>query len=145
MNYDNVTVKEYIENKLKMLNGLGRTGCICIGVKCSDCPLSELNNKTNYDCGVLEFLYPEKAIEIVMNYEPKIDWSKVPVDTKVLVKDYEEEDWNKRYFAKYENGKIYTYPSGLSSFTFNEGDNNLSKNLINWRYVKLYKGASNEE
>lgn len=142
-NYDNITVKEYMENKLEMFNNLGRTKETCMGVKCSECPLNEKYN--GYNCSSLEMLYPEEAIEIVMNYEPKIDWSKVPVDTKVLVKDYEEEDWNKRYFAKYENGKIYTYPSGLSSFTFNEGDNNLSKNLINWRYVKLYKGASNEE
>ena len=132
MNYDNVTVKEYMENKLKMLNGLGRTGCICIGVKCSDCPLSELNNKTNYDCGVLELLYPEKAIEIVMNYEPKVDWTKVPVDTKVLVRDYEEENWTKRHFSKYEGGKIYTYPNGTSSFT-NNGE------TISWNYCKLYK------
>lgn len=145
MNYDNVIVKEYMKKKLEMLNDLGGDNIGCIKVKCNNCPLSPLNNKINQSCSLLEMLYPEEAIEIVMNYEPKIDWSKVPVDTKVLVKDYEEEDWNKRYFAKYENGKIYTYPSGLSSFTFNEGDNNLSKNLINWRYVKLYKGASNEE
>lgn len=136
MNYDNVTVKEYMENKLKMLNGLGRTGCICIGVKCSDCPLSELNNKTNYDCGVLELLYPEKAIEIVMNYEPKVDWTKVPVDTKVLVKDYKSGDWLKRHFAKYEDNKIYAYDDGKSSFTTTEEP-------VAWTYGRLYK--ENEE
>lgn len=129
--YDNVTAKEYMQNKLRMLNDLGRTEAMCVGVQCSDCPLSELNNKTNYDCDVLELLYPEKAIEIVMNYEPKVDWTKVPVDTKVLVKDYKSGDWLKRHFAKYEDNKIYAYDDGKSSFTTDV--------IVSWRYGKLYK------
>ena len=129
--YDNVTLKEYIEKKLEMLNNLGRVEADCIGVKCSDCPLSDDNNVTNYNCGVLETLYPEKAIEIVMNYEPKVDWTKVSVDTKVLVKDCKKDDWVKRHFAKYENGKIYAYDNGKSSFTTDV--------IVSWNYGKLYK------
>lgn len=129
--YDNVTLKEYMKKKLEMLNDLGRTAGGCINVNCSKCPLSNINNKTDYDCCALEILYPEKAIEIVMNYEPKIDWTKVPVDAKVLVKDCKEENWTKRHFAKYEDGKIYTYVSGMSSFTTNE--------TSLWNYGRLYK------
>lgn len=130
--YDNVTVKEYMEKKLKMLNDLGTTNGFCDYDCCEDCPLSSFNNGTRYNCNALELLYPEKAIEIIMNYEPKVDWSKVPVDTKVLVKDLNEEDWKKRHFSKYEGGKIYTYPNGTSSFT-NDGE------TISWNYCKLYK------
>ena len=130
--YDNVTLKEYMEEKLKMLNDLGRTKGCCNFVDCDNCPLSEQNNKKDCGCSSLELLYPEKAIEIVMNYEPKVDWTKVPVDTKVLVRDYEEENWTKRHFAKYEDGKIYVYPNGTSSFT-NNGE------TISWNYCKLYK------
>ena len=133
--YDNVTAKEYMQNKLRMLNDLGRTEAMCVGVQCSDCPLSDYNNKTNCDCAILELLYPEKAIEIVMSYEPKVDWTKVPVDTKILVRDYEEENWAKRHFAKYEDGKIYVYDGGKTSFTTNS--------VSSWRYSKLYK--KNEE
>lgn len=131
MNYDNVIFKEYIEKKLEMFNDLGRIESDCMGVDCSDCPLSKLNNKTNYTCNELESLYPEKAIEIVMNYEPKVDWTKVPVDTKVLVRDCEEGNWTKRHFAKYEDGEIYTYVNGMSSFTTDE--------TVIWNYGKLYK------
>ena len=35
--------------------------------------------------------------------EPETDWSKVEVDTPILVRADEEEAWLKRYFAKYEN------------------------------------------
>lgn len=49
--------------------------------------------------------------------EPPVDWSKVSVDTKILVRDSENEAWRKRHFAKFENGKIYTWNDGRSSFT----------------------------
>lgn len=133
--YDNVTMKEYMKKKLEILNDLGRKrkNELCNGVSCNDCPLSHINNNLNVDdCGTLELLYPERALEIVMDYEPKIDWTKVPVDAKVLVKDYKEEDWKKRHFAKYEGGKIYAYDDGKSSFTANGV-------LASWSYGKLYK------
>ena len=70
-------------------------------------------------------------VVFVMNYEPKVDWTKVTVDTKILVRDYEEENWTKRHFAKYENGKIYAYDDGKSSFT--------TDIIVSWSYGKLYK------
>lgn len=129
--YENVTLKEYMEKKLEMLNDLGRRCEICVGVSCHNCPLSNLNNKTNYTCGELELLYPEKAIELVMSYEPKVDWTKVPVDTKVLVSNCKKGNWIKRHFAKYEDGKIYAYDDGKSSFTTDV--------IFSWNYGKLYK------
>ena len=137
MNYDNVTVKEYMEKKLEMLNDLERTSGHCNGILCDKCPLSSYNNKEITSSGwhALELLYTEKAIEIVMNYEPKVDWTKVPVDTKVLVKDYKSDNWLKRHFAKYEDNKIYVYDNGKSSFTTDV--------IVFWRYGKLYK--ENEE
>ena len=50
-------------------------------------------------------------------YTPPTDWSKVEVDTKVLVRDYDDEVWTRRHFAKYENGTIYVYSVGTTSFT----------------------------
>lgn len=139
--YDNVTFKEYMKKKLEMLNDLGRTSGHCNGILCDKCPLSSYNNKeiTSSGCHALELLYPEKAIEIVMNYEPKIDWTKVPIDTKVLVKDHKEGDWLKRHFAKYEDGKIYTYKNGQSSFT------TITDETTPWNYGKLYKEGENND
>ena len=45
-----------------------------------------------------------------------VDWSKVQVDTKILVSE-DGKDWYRRYFAKYEHGIIYAFPDGLCSFT----------------------------
>ena len=60
-----------------------------------------------------------------------VDWSKVQVDTKILVSE-DGKDWYRRYFAKYENGFIYAFPDGLSSFTAEESDI-----IYPWKYAKL--------
>lgn len=54
--------------------------------------------------------------------EPTVDWSKVPVDTKILVRDSEDEEWKKRHFAKFEDGKIFAWTSGVTSFSSESSD-----------------------
>ena len=49
-------------------------------------------------------------------FEEVMDWSKVTVDTKVLVSD-NKLDWEPGYFALYKNGIFYTWEFGKSSFT----------------------------
>lgn len=41
--------------------------------------------------------------------EPAIDWSKVPVDTPIWVRNLEKDKWYRRHFAKYEDGKVYAF------------------------------------
>ena len=41
--------------------------------------------------------------------EPEVNWSKVPVDTPVLVRHNDGAKWHKRHFAKFENGKVYVW------------------------------------
>lgn len=59
------------------------------------------------------------------------DWSKVPVDTPVLISN-DKEIWFKRYFARYEDGKVYCWLNGKTSWTagceFSTG---------HWDYAKL--------
>lgn len=66
-----------------------------------------------------------------MNFEEMIDWSNVPVDTKILVKDTIERKWHKRYFAKYEDGVVYAWDSGKASFT--------TVYTTRWDCAKLYE------
>lgn len=66
-----------------------------------------------------------------------VDWTKVEVDTKILVSE-DGDVWCKRYFAKYENDKVYTFAGGATSFS--EGGY-----YISWKYAKLYKEDREEE
>lgn len=46
-----------------------------------------------------------------------VDWSKVEVDTPILVKDDCDDKWEKVYFAKYEDEMIYAWDNGRTSFS----------------------------
>lgn len=63
--------------------------------------------------------------------ELEVDWSKVAVDTPILVKDGTEENvWYKRHFADYKNGKVQAWNDGRTSFT-------AGGSKCSWYYAKL--------
>lgn len=64
--------------------------------------------------------------------EPEVDWTKVPVDTKILVKVYKDSFWCKAHFASYEDGKPFAFPGGRSSWTTTP-----SMSLIAWNYAEI--------
>lgn len=45
-----------------------------------------------------------------------VDWSKVKVDTLVLVSN-DNKEWDRRYFARYEDGNVYCWLAGKTSRT----------------------------
>lgn len=64
--------------------------------------------------------------------QQQVDWSKVKVDTPILVKNTEKEEWQKRHFARFKNGKVYAWYDGLTSWSAaGEDDVNF------WKYAKL--------
>ena len=66
--------------------------------------------------------------------EHGVDWSKVEVDTPILVRDGKDCKWIRRYFAKYEDGDVYAWSSGCTSWS--------KTNTRFWKYAKL---AESEE
>ena len=77
----------------------------------------------------------EDKCEKTSEEEPEVDWTKVAVDTPILVRDHESQEWDARHFAKYEDGVIYTWVGAGTSWTSNG-------KMVEWRYAKL---AENEE
>lgn len=74
------------------------------------------------DCGLdrLRQIKPE---------EPEVDWSKVPVDTPILVRDNEVDLWEKAHFADYKDGKVGAWCGGRTSW---------NGSIISlWNYAKL--------
>lgn len=70
-------------------------------------------------------------------YVEQVDWSKVKVDTPILVKRSKEAEWERRYFAKFVDGKVYAWMGGATSWT---ADSEYRMNF--WEYAKL---AESEE
>ena len=86
-------------------------------------------------CNLLQSLWLMEEYE-----EPEVDWSKVAVDTPILVRNGDNEKWNKRYFARYENGTIYAWISGRTSWTAYDNDD-----VYDWKYAKLAEQEESDE
>lgn len=68
----------------------------------------------------------------IAEYLGIVDWSKVAVDTLILVKDYKCNAWKKRYFAFYKDETVYAWANGATSLSV-END----RNIIPWAHAKL--------
>ena len=69
--------------------------------------------------------------------EPFVDWSKVAVDTPILVMHSGIHEWIKRHFARYVDGSVYTWSDGTTSWS---GDGSTTA----WELAKLPERSSNE-
>ena len=61
--------------------------------------------------------------------EPKVDWSKVEVDTPILVKYSEKGMWIRRKFAKFEDGVVYAWHGKETGHS--------KSYMTPWNYAKL--------
>ena len=117
---------ELAVNKLSL--GLsGGKPTLCSKIRCEDC---DFNEESTGDCKRGAYRFREWLNSEYV--EPPVDWSKVAVDTPILVKDNEEERWKKRHFAKYEDGKVYAYCNGATSWSARRSDN-----ISDWDMAKL--------
>lgn len=93
----------------------------CYELECKDCLF---NTHSYVYCG-------DKAEKWANSkyVEPPIDWSKVAVDTPILVNDSTDHRWLKRYFAKYENGRVYVWNNESTSWSGNR--------CTPWKLAKL--------
>ena len=80
--------------------------------------------------------YPWEYAKLVEDQKkPEIDWSKIKVDTPILVRDSEDGKWLKRYFAKFEDGKVYAWLGENTSYD--------TCNAAKWKYAKLTESEEN--
>ena len=70
--------------------------------------------------------------ECVEPVEPEVDWSKVAIDTPILVKEADADPWLKRYFAQYKGGRIYAWLNGATSWSVED-----EYSWTCWNYAKL--------
>ena len=79
-------------------------------------------------CNMLQMLWLLEDYE--EPEEPEVDWNNVEIDTPILVTNFEDGKWRQRYFAKFEDGKVYAWVDGGTSWS---SDNKTHK----WKYAKL--------
>lgn len=68
----------------------------------------------------------------IAEYLGIVDWSKVKVDTPILV-SFDGCNWSKKYFAKVQNDTVYAFDDGATSWSVV----NVKYCVTPWRYAKL--------
>jgi hypothetical protein len=99
----------------------------CEGCPCYDC----LYGDSREDCNDLIKKWLDEEYK-----EPLIDWSKVPVDTHIYVRNSENEPWKQRHFAKYKYGKVHAWCDGATSWSSDADITSI------WKFAEL---AESEE
>ena len=128
MNIQEILNKKNIGKQFKDDNG--ETWVVCRELNFLDYPLT-LNSKITG-----KNILDEKSLHEVVDleFEKEIDWSKVPVDTKILVSSSRNGFYEHRHFARYDNGKVYAFREGKTSFT-----SDIEEFVVYWEFAKLYK------
>lgn len=98
----------------------------CGKVPCDEC-IFRKNKVTDISCG--EKIKEWSEQEYV---EPPVDWSKVPVDTKILVRGSEDGRWKRRHFARYESNIVFAWNRGCTFYSVDGYDD-----AAGWKYAKL--------
>lgn len=90
----------------------------CNQIECPECKFY-----AHKDCDTSVFAWADAEY-----IESEVDWSKVAVDTPILVSN-NNVDWSTRHFAKYADGKVRAWVNGNTSYT--------TDRMFSWEYAKL--------
>ncbi len=112
---------EYIDSRV-------RSDELCEKLGCTDC------------MKLFAFWLEEEYIEPP---KPEVDWSKVPVDTLVRVRDNEDDEWVLRYFDSFEE-ESFRSMAGHNYRVFADGATSVTGRdyVEHWKYCEL---AEDEE
>lgn len=100
---------------------------------CTNGTCDELHN-----CGLCRDIF---AFWLDEEYEePEVDWSKVPVDTLVRVRDREDQEWTLRYFKGIDDGNaICRY----SVWTYGTTSKTANNSYMLYKYCELVEDNDN--
>ena len=128
-----MTNKEFYKNALDSIlesvvavNKESQRVVKCEEINCSECLFRNLAG--DCEANARDWLKSEHV--------EQVDWSKVKVDTPILVRESESGNWVKRHFDKFADGKVYAWVNGGTSWT------RTNDAVRAWEFAKL---AESEE
>lgn len=98
----------------------------CVDIACNDCAFYE-----NFDaCRLNAMKWAAEEYK-----EPEVDWSKVPIDTPVLISG-DGKEWYRRYFSGAdENGQPTVFGCGATRWSSKDFDEN--ERVWHVKHIKL--------
>ena len=132
-----MTNYEHYKSEIEKIVRLGRTVAIdkdgkphaCGTINCEDC----IGSGKGKSCYVIISEWADAEY-----IEPGVDWSKVAVDTPILVSD-DNKHWYRSYFADYQNEeqKVIAWKKGRTSWSVYYDNHFDVSNREIWNYAKL--------
>ena len=101
----------------------------CISLKCRECLFDDDCQAKNRKAWLDEEYTEPKGSEI--------DWSKVPVDTPILVWNKDGERKMRRHFSRAANGMIYAWNDGKTAYT---SEKDVMFNTRPWLHAEIAPG-----
>ena len=83
----------------------------CEDITCSDCIFCHDKKYENKYCA------GSRVARLNEEEDRLAKFRNLPVDTLILVRDSEEDDWKPSYFSRVENDLVYVFGNGTTSFT----------------------------
>ena len=124
--------------KIYLTRGGQKARVLCTDLKGTDYPVicaivdNNIGGETIYSYTTKGFRWENNitsGYNLVAEYSP---WNDIEIDTPIYVK--EDSDWIPRYFAKYENGMVFVWNCGQTSFTVTS-----NTHTTPWNNAKLAK------
>lgn len=119
-----------------LLQNFYKMGCNKIDARTSTARFIKLNGTRSITVGHVPdvMLGMENRQELIDLAEELgiVDWSKVAVDTPILV-SFDGCNWVKKYFAKVQNNIVYAFDDGATSWSVS----NVEYCVTPWRHAKL--------
>ena len=85
----------------------------------------------DYDKTIESIMYLEDIVNGDFEEAVEIDWENMPIDTPIMVRDFDSEGWVIRHFAFYKFGKVYCW---FDSYTSDDDD---CRGAKCWQQAKL--------
>lgn len=109
---------------------------VCSKNVCNDCLNCGENGRCKKDKSTILTWMNEEYVDPA----ERVDWSKVAIDTPVLVRNSEMDAWKRRYFAGYNDNEVYVFSNGKTSYTYTDDE----KPVI-YRHTKLAEIPFNKD
>lgn len=129
--------------KSELIKVIKKDGKLCEFVKKHEVFRMFGTNWENY-CGAIDCHCCNTILDLWLDEEykePEVDWTKVPVDTLVRVRDREEQEWILMYFkgiSDYDRAhRFMTWCDGATSKTACGGE------YMMWKYCELVEDEDN--
>lgn len=109
---------------------------VCSKNVCNDCLNCGENGRCKKDKSAILTWMNEEYVDPA----ERVNWSKVAIDTPVLVRNSEMDAWKRRYFAGYNDNEVYVFSNGKTSYTYTDDE----KPVI-YRHAKLAEIPFNKD